>query len=53
MVRIETPFLWFGQVLNGSPRPWRFFKIDGLLVNAYKILHNSVVNAKVERGESS
>jgi tRNA-guanine family transglycosylase len=50
MVKIETPFLWFGQTLNGSPKPWRFFRIDGLLVNAYEILRNKAVDIRVREG---
>jgi len=43
-MRIETPFLWFTQPLKGYPRPWHFFKIDGLMLNAYEILQNSSAN---------
>jgi tRNA-guanine family transglycosylase len=39
-MRIETPFLWFTQTLRGYPKPWLFFKIDGLMLNAYEILQN-------------
>lgn len=39
MVRkIETPFLWFSQLIRGRPRPWNYFKISGLMVNAYEIM---------------
>ena len=51
MAKIQTPFLWFSQVLNGSPKPWHLFKIDGLMLNAYEIIRNSVANTKVrEKG---
>ncbi len=46
----ETPFLWFTQTLNGAPKPWLYFKIDGLMVNAYEILQNKSANEKI-RGE--
>jgi 7-cyano-7-deazaguanine tRNA-ribosyltransferase len=46
-MRIETPFLWFTQPIKGFPRPWYFFKIDGLMLNAYEILHNDSVNKHV------
>jgi len=39
-MRIETPFLWFTQTLKGYPKPWLFFKINGLMLNAYEILQN-------------
>jgi len=40
-MKIKTPFLWFTQLLKGYPRPWHFFKIDGLMLNAYEILQNN------------
>jgi len=39
-MEIEVPFLWFTQPIKARPRPWRFFRIDGLMLNAYEILHN-------------
>ncbi|MEM2129045.1 MAG: tRNA-guanine transglycosylase [Candidatus Bathyarchaeia archaeon] len=42
MVReIRTPFLWFSQTINGVPKPWKHFEIDGLMVNAYEILQKN------------
>lgn len=43
----KTPFLWFGQTIKGVPKPWRHFKIDGIMVNAYEILQSKIVNEKV------
>lgn len=43
----KTPFLWFGQTIRGVPKPWRHFKIDGIMVNAYEILQNQTVNERV------
>jgi len=39
-VQIETPFLWFTQRVKGYPKPWLFFNIDGLMLNAYEILRH-------------
>ncbi|MEM5781859.1 MAG: tRNA-guanine transglycosylase [Candidatus Aenigmatarchaeota archaeon] len=50
-MKLDTPFLWFTQTVNGVPRPWQFFKIDGLMLNAYEILKNEPLNNKVrEKG---
>ena len=35
---IETPFLWFAQLIDGKPKPWKHFSLDGVMVNAYEIL---------------
>jgi tRNA-guanine family transglycosylase len=48
-MRLEFPFLWFTQPIKANPRPWRFFKIDGLMVNAYEILHNDSVVERVRK----
>jgi len=46
-MRIETPFLWLTQPIKARPRPWHFFKVDGLMINAYEILHNDSVAERV------
>jgi len=46
-VRIETPFLWFTQQVKGFPKPWLFFNIDGIMLNAYEILRHSLVMRRV------
>jgi tRNA-guanine family transglycosylase len=48
-MKIKTPFLWFTQIVKGVPRPWRHFKIDGIMVNAYEILQNQTVNEEIRR----
>jgi len=48
---IDTPFLWFSQLVDGSPKPWKHFDIDGLMVNAYEILQKKNTDKEVrERG---
>ncbi|RSN71493.1 tRNA-guanine transglycosylase [Candidatus Methanodesulfokora washburnensis] len=39
-MKIETPFLWFIQPIRATPKPWQFFHIDGVMLNAYEILRN-------------
>ena len=43
MADIVPPFLWFSQVAGGTPEPWRYFRIDGLLFNAYDILQSTII----------
>jgi len=37
---IRIPSLWFGTPVDGIPRPWEHFKIDGLMPNAYDIIRS-------------
>lgn len=46
-MKIETPFFWFGQTINGVPKPWRHFNVDGVMVNAYEILQRREINITV------
>jgi len=48
-MRVETPFLWFTQPLTGIPRPWDFFEIDGLMLNAYEALKSKSANKSIRR----
>jgi len=38
MTEITPPVLWFSQVVGGRPEPWKYFRVDGVLLNAYEIL---------------
>ncbi|MEM5782714.1 MAG: tRNA-guanine transglycosylase [Candidatus Aenigmatarchaeota archaeon] len=49
MVEIKTPFLFFSQLINGVPKPWKYFKIDGLMVNAYEILSKNSTNKAIRK----
>lgn len=44
---INQPFLWFAQVINGKPEPWKQFPLEGLMVNAYEILKKTKANKDV------
>lgn len=35
---IQTPSLWLGHVMGGRPHPWKFLKINTVIVNAADIL---------------
>lgn len=41
MKPFKTPFLFLSQLVDGSPKPWEYFEIDGLMVNAYEILNKN------------
>jgi tRNA-guanine family transglycosylase len=49
-LQIETPLLWFTQLINGEPKPWNYFKIDGIMVNAYEILRKNRSNIIMKEG---
>jgi len=40
MADIEFPVMWFSQIAGGTPEPWRYFRLDGVLLNAYDILQS-------------
>jgi len=46
MRQTETPFLFLSQLIDGHPKPWNHFKIDGLMVNAYEILQKTNAQKK-------
>ena len=48
-MNIKTPFLWFTQPLKGYPKPWHYFKIDGLMLNAYEILQKNSADKRLRR----
>lgn len=37
--QIHTPILWLGQIINGVPKPWEYFEVDALMVNACDIIN--------------
>lgn len=39
-LQIKSPFLWFGTPIGGVPKPWKHFKIDGLMPNAFDIMRS-------------
>jgi len=48
-MKLERPFLWFSQLVDGHPKPWEHFKIDGLMVNAYEIMQTMRTESEVRR----
>ena len=45
----ETPFLWFAQLIDGNPKPWKHFPLDGVMVNAYEILGKKKADSDVRK----
>jgi len=35
---IKTPILWLGYPIRSDPKPWKEFRVDSILVNAYDII---------------
>jgi len=48
-MRLERPFLWFSQLVDGHPKPWEHFKIDGIMVNAYEIMETMRTESEVRQ----
>jgi tRNA-guanine family transglycosylase len=41
MPKIEYPMLWFSQIIGArDSSPWKHFKVDGLLMNAYEFMQH-------------
>lgn len=38
---LEFPRIWFSQIRRTSTKPWKLFKVDGVLMNAYEFLQNN------------
>ena len=37
-IKIQYPMLWFSQIVSGKESaPWKYFKVDGILMNAYDL----------------
>jgi 7-cyano-7-deazaguanine tRNA-ribosyltransferase len=46
---IRTPTLWFSQEAGRTPEPWKYFQLDGVLLNAYSILQKPSISNKMKR----
>ena len=50
--RLDTPTLFFGQPIGGTPNPWEFFDVDGILLNAYHLLKKKIDIKKIVEKKS-
>jgi len=50
--KIETPFLWIGSFLLQKPKPWEFFPIDGIFLNAYELIEKHKEDNFFQNGET-
>lgn len=48
-LQIKSPFLWFGTPIGGNPKPWKHFKIDGLMPNAFDIMRSPSAHESVSK----
>lgn len=39
-MKLKFPFLWLTQLSNLYPKPWDYFEVEGVMLNAYEILKN-------------
>lgn len=50
-MEIEFPFLWLTQLARASPKPWKYFDVEGIMLNAYDILKKPSIDVKMrDRG---
>lgn len=47
--KTETPFFWLAQLIDGKPKPWKHFSLDGVMVNACEILGKTKANNSVRK----
>lgn len=48
--KIEYPMLWFSHIVVGKhSSPWKYFKIDGVLMNAYDFMQHPHAFEKVKK----
>jgi tRNA-guanine family transglycosylase len=46
---IETPVLWLGHPIGGTPKPWKSFAINAMLVNSCDILTKPQVSQLIQK----
>ncbi len=49
---IKTPILFLGQPIGGTPNPWDYFHVDGVLFNAYHIIQKTSFYNNLKKSES-
>jgi 7-cyano-7-deazaguanine tRNA-ribosyltransferase len=50
MVKIEYPMLWLSQIARAHyTSPWKSFKVDGILMNAYDFMQHPVLFEEVKK----
>ena len=47
-MKLRFPFLWLTQQARGYPKPWDYFKVEGVMLNAYDILKNPKIAKKIK-----
>jgi len=48
--KIDYPMLWFSQIVGANDSaPWKYFKVDGLLMNAYNFMQHPHSFNQVQR----
>lgn len=50
MVKIQYPMLWLSQIVRASDSsPWKHFKVDGILMNAYDFMQHPTKFEEVKK----
>ncbi|WP_297093056.1 tRNA-guanine transglycosylase [Thermococcus sp.] len=48
-MKLEFPFLWLTQQAKASPKPWKYFDIEGVMLNAYDILKKPMISERIKK----
>jgi tRNA-guanine family transglycosylase len=46
-MKIKTPILWLTKPIRNKPDPWHYFKVEGVMVNAYEILTKPSITKRI------
>lgn len=47
--RLKFPFLWLTQLSNLYPKPWEYFEVEGIMLNAYEILNKPIIARRLKK----
>ena len=48
-MKLKFPFLWITQQAKASPKPWKYFDIEGVMLNAYDILKKPTISERIKQ----
>lgn len=49
MRKLKFPFLWLTQLSSLYPRPWEYFGVEGIMLNAYDILKKPKIVERMKK----
>ncbi|AJC72672.1 hypothetical protein X802_02830 [Thermococcus guaymasensis DSM 11113] len=46
-ISLKFPFMWLTQLSKLNPKPWDYFRVEGVMLNAYDILTKPYIDKKI------